>query len=119
MAQFDAASMVGTLRRIAQQTDPHSAQQLDSILMRISMQMGMDVQTDFLNSLGTTWVSYTDPAIAGPTGIGTVLINPLRKPKVTEAALNRLEQTLNQMILQQEQRSPLRCAWCRAKKTAW
>ena len=72
---------------------------------------GIDLESQLLDALGPRWLFYTDPAVAGPSGLGLVAVNPLRKPDALRGGLERLEERANAMLLQQQKKSRGETRW--------
>lgn len=62
---------------------------------------GVDVEKDFLGSLGAEWAYYNDPSVAGNGIVGTTLVNRLSDPTKFEATASKIEEKLNEFVANQ------------------
>jgi prepilin-type processing-associated H-X9-DG protein len=98
--QFDIGGLVRAIRSAIAQMDPATAQQVDQFSATANAMIGLDIQKDFLDPLGTQWVMYTDRSIGGPGFLGTVVINKLKDPAKEDAALTEIAGRANFFISQ-------------------
>lgn len=103
---FNASALLKGIRSLASQADPDAANQFDSILQQANQAVGIDIQKDLLDSLGTGWAYYCDPATTGKGLLGLVVVNPLKDPAKAEDAITKLEQFANKAIAANMPRQP-------------
>ena len=66
-ASCDLDAAVEAILGLVNQIDPDTAAQARQGLDQINSTVGLDVQKDFLDTLGTQWALYTDPTAGGTT----------------------------------------------------
>lgn len=102
VGQFDLAALVDVIREASQAANPQAAGQFDDTLMMLSMQTGVDIEAELIDNLGSTWLMYNAPAAVGLSEMGGVVVNPLRDAAAVQTALTQIEQTINDMLAQQQ-----------------
>lgn len=110
-ASFDASGLISAIRTAAGQIDPNVQQMIDQVLNQVSQTVGVDVEKDFLGSLGSQWAYYVDPSVLGRGMLGTTLVNHLKDPAKFEQSLTKLEGFANAMIAQQVQKDQVSIAF--------
>lgn len=100
---FDAAALVEQIRSSGEKIDPKFAGQLGMAMGMLDGLLGMDVENDLLEPLGSEWASYVAPHIGGEGLLGTTLVNRLDDAAKAEAALNQLSAGFNNAVRNQLQ----------------
>lgn len=106
-SQFDLSALLDEVRRALHSADPQAGEQLEGVLMQVSMMLGVDLEAELIDALGPTWVMHHDPRVVGFGGMGGVLRNRLRDPEAFDATLGHLERSLNHLLEQQQAGAPL------------
>jgi hypothetical protein len=112
---FDLAGLVAALRGAVASIDDNAAKQVDQGVGQINQMLGLDVEKDFLGSLGDEWAYYLDPAVAGNSLLGATLINRLKDPAKAEANFTKVETFINQVIAEQAKHEKVVIAFRQAK----
>ncbi len=113
--RLDLARIVEAMRSAATAIDPNVGQQLDGALQMISQTVGVDVQKELLPTFGGEWVYYVDPLTAGKSTSGIAIINHLQDPDHAQATLEKLQDGLQQIAVQQLQGKPISIAFRKTK----
>jgi prepilin-type processing-associated H-X9-DG protein len=88
---FDLAKLVSEIRTAAGKIDPNAQKGIDQALGAAQMALMMNVQTEFLETLGDEWAVYNDPTTMGNGFLGLTGLNRLNKPAEAQKALGKLE----------------------------
>lgn len=97
-ASLDLARVLVEIRNAIQKVEPRARQQMDQVLADISRKLGVDIEKDLINGLGSEWASYVSPTVGGNNVLGLVTINHLKDPAKAEKALAKLADIGNQML---------------------
>jgi len=108
---FDAAALVSGIKSAAAQVDPNAGQVVDQVLSQVSQTVGIDVEKDFLGTLGDQWAYYVDPSVIGRGLLGITIVNHLKDPAKFEQSLTKLEGFANATIAQQTQKEKITIAF--------
>ena len=95
---FDFGGLLGTIREAVRKIDANASAEFEAGLDQVKQAIGMDLQTDILDTLGAEWAMYSDPAVGGSGILGLTLVNQLKDAPKAERAFAQLEQLLNGMI---------------------
>ncbi len=102
-ARFDVEALYKTVRRIADTIEPQAGDQMDGAVDMASGMVGVDLRQDLIAALGDVWLAYVDPAAAGPSIVGVVLVNPVRDAQRVTRSLDGLVAAGNAISDQQAQ----------------
>jgi len=72
---LDLAALIDAARTVAGEIDPEGAANVDKVLGLASMYIGRNLQTEVLAPLGSHWLGYTSPSVAGRGFLGMVIVN--------------------------------------------
>jgi len=97
---FDLGGLLGTIREMVKKIDADSSAEFEQGLDQIKQAIGMDLQTDILETLGDEWAIYSDPNVGGSGMLGMTLVNRLKDAGKADKAFTQLEQLLNGMMKQ-------------------
>ena len=92
---FDFGGLLGAIRVMVNKVDPEASQEFEQGLDEIKQAIGMDLQSDILETLGDEWVLYSDPSVGGNGMLGITLVNHLKDAAKAERAFTQLEQLAN------------------------
>jgi len=95
---LDLAGMLGTIREMVKKIDTDTSAGFEMGLDEIKQALGMDLQSDILQTLGDEWAMYLDPTSGGNGMLGITVVNHLRDAGKADKALSQLEQLLNGMM---------------------
>ena len=99
---LDAARVMDLAREVLAIVEPEMVEALDQGLAEIEAEIGVDVEGDLVRGLGPVWSLYVDPMIAG-NGFGSVvMVNDLRDAEAVEAALIRLTEVANAVLMDEQ-----------------
>jgi len=98
---FDLGTLIDVIRHTATAAGPNAEQGLAQGLAMANGMLGVDLEQQLLRGLGTTWIAYTDPAIAGPGYASLTLSNTLTDPQGVAQVLETLHPIANMIIAQQ------------------
>ena len=100
LLSFDFGQVVDLTRATLAAADPAAADQFEQALAQASTAIGIDVETRLLRGLGTSWVVFNDPALAGDSAAGLVLMNPLQDPEGVGQGLRAVQALGNLALFQ-------------------
>ena len=92
---FDFGGLLGAIRVLVNKVDAEASQEFEQGLDEIKQAIGMDLQSDILETLGDEWVLYSDPNVGGNGMLGITLVNHLKDAAKAERAFTQLEQLAN------------------------
>jgi prepilin-type processing-associated H-X9-DG protein len=92
---FDAGGTLGAVRAMIKKIDADASAEFEQGLDQVKGALGLDLQTDILDTLGDEWAMYTDPTVGGSGALGITMVNRLRDAGKAQKALGQLEQLLN------------------------
>lgn len=101
--RFDPAKVYTLAREAMESADEEVILGFDNALLETSTRLGVDIEADVIQSLGDTWVLYSDPAVVGPFGLGAVLVAELDDAPAAAKAFATLEGHANTMMERQGQ----------------
>lgn len=96
--RFDVSRLVAQVRRGIAIFSPGGGDQFDGFVQQGGAFVGVDLQKDIIDALGSEWAAYSDPTVGGYGGLGGVLVNRAQQPELLEGALARLEQFANATV---------------------
>ncbi|WP_432798783.1 hypothetical protein [Poriferisphaera sp. WC338] len=88
--RLDLKDILAQARTAIFEIDPESMAKFEQALSMVSAMTGVNIENQLINGLGDAWVMYSDPAVAGPGGMGICLVNKLREPADVKLALDHL-----------------------------
>ncbi|MCE9589885.1 MAG: hypothetical protein K8S99_05115 [Planctomycetes bacterium] len=94
-SSFDPTRLMADVRKIVAAGDARGRADFDKGLQEASNEIGFDLEKDLIGSLGSEWLVYSDPTIAGPQGLGLVVQNKLRDPARVERVLTAMRDVIN------------------------
>lgn len=115
VGKFDAAKFLNTIRDIARDIDPKAGDQIDQGLKGLSDHLKVDLEKDFLASLGDEWAYYADPNTGGRGMLGMVVVNRLRDPVKATKSLAILEAFANAQLAEQMKNEQVKVAILQTK----
>jgi prepilin-type processing-associated H-X9-DG protein len=95
---FDFGGLLGTIREMVKKIDAEASGEFEQGLDQVKQAIGMDLQSDILDTLGDEWAVYSDPTVGGTGVLGTTLVNHLKDSAKADKAFSQLEQLLNGMM---------------------
>lgn len=98
VGHFDIAAFVNEARESTGKIDLGLQRMFDMGLGAAQMALAMNVQKEFLETIGSEWGLYVDPASSGNGFLGITLINRLAKPAEAQKAIDKLEMFADNMI---------------------
>lgn len=97
---FDFGGLLGSIREAVKKIDADTSAEFEQGLDEIKQAIGLDLQTEILDTLGDEWAFYSDPNVGGSGMLGMTLVNHLKDAGKADKALTQLEQLLNGMMKQ-------------------
>lgn len=113
--QFDLGGLLGEVRTMVRKLDAQASADFEQGLDRIKQVIGMDLQQDVLDSLGTEWALYSDPRTGGTGILGLTVVNRLKDPAKAEKALTALEKLANDAFKEATARDRMTVAFTTTK----
>jgi hypothetical protein len=98
VGHFDIAAFVSEARESAGKIDLGLQRMFDMGLGAAQMALAMNVQKEFLETIGSEWGCYLDPASSGNGFLGLTVINRLAKPADAQKAFEKVEMFADNMI---------------------
>ena len=95
---FDAGELLTLIREALRAADPQMAQQVDDGLVQAGQMIDADVEAQLIRGLGTSHVFFQDPAIAGNSGLGLMIVNRLNDAEGFTQALTGVQNVANGLI---------------------
>lgn len=95
---FDFGALLGSIREMVKKIDPGAGADFEQGLDEVKQAIGMDLQADILDTLGSEWAFYSDPGVGGSGMLGLTLVNHLKDSGKADKAFSQLEQLLNGMM---------------------
>ncbi len=92
---FDLAKLITDARAITAQIDPEAGEKFDQVLGVVQMYIGKSLVRDILEPLGSRWIMFNDPHVAGTGFASSVLVNKLDDPVKAGQGLNALAIAIN------------------------
>jgi len=87
-------------KMVAQFAPPPVNQQIDGAIAMANLAVGVNLETDLMDSFGPEWAMYIDPATMGNGILGATVINRPRNAAALEKSLGQLETFVNGLIKQ-------------------
>ncbi len=98
---FDLASLLTQTKGAGEKLDPDFAMKFGMVMGMADGMLGMDVEADLIEPLGSEWAYFVSPDVGGAGLLGMTLINRLDDAAKTEAALARFATGFNDAVRQQ------------------
>ena len=95
---FDAGELLTLVRAALQAADPQVAQQVNDGIEQAGEMIGADIEQQLVRGLGTSHVFFHDPAIAGTSALGLMIVNRLNDPDGFSQALTGVQNVANGLI---------------------
>ena len=95
---FDAGELLTLIREALRAADPQMAQQVDDGIVQAGQMIDADVEAQLIRGLGTSHVFFQDPAIAGNSGLGLMIVNRLNDAEGFTQALTGVQNMANGLI---------------------
>ena len=103
---FDAGELLTLIREALRAADPQMAQQVDDGIVQAGQMINADVEAQLIRGLGTAHVFFQDPAIAGSSGLGAMIVNRLNDAEGFTRALTGVQNMANGLIAAYTVRRP-------------
>jgi|GEM_PF-2016477 len=104
---FDAGELLTLIRAALHAADPQLAQQADDGIVQAGQMIDADVEMNLIRGLGTSHVFFQDPAIAGSSGLGLMIVNRLNDAEGFTRALTGVQNAANGIIAAQTADAPV------------
>ncbi|HEY1686166.1 MAG TPA: hypothetical protein VGG19_15475 [Tepidisphaeraceae bacterium] len=108
--EFNVGHFLDKIRARLATVDPQYQRDYDMGLGAASAMTGINVKTDFIDTLGDQWVTFSAPEVAGSSALGTVLINHLADADKAQHSLESIELALNNIVAGQLRHSDITVA---------
>ena len=92
---LDPTRVLEVIRDVLGAVDPALVEQLDGTMAWASEEVGIDLETQMLESFGSHWSFYVDPMIAGNSLASLVIVNQLDDAQAITTALAQLKDIAN------------------------
>ncbi len=99
--KFDPQEAKALTISLLRQFDLDALQRLQRNIVEMERELGFNPVTDLVDTLGDTWVLYSDPAVTSPFGPGLVIVHALKDPARFEATLATVQERVNTMLQQE------------------
>lgn len=100
IGRLNLVAFFDELRRVMGQAHPHELAQMDAAIAEVKQHWGIDLEADVIRALGSEWIVFTEPSIAGPGSMGIGLVHPLRDAAAFSRTLATLQAMANEQAAQ-------------------